>query len=801
MLANAIKTTVRIFRKNWTFTLINIFSLTLGLTAGIFILIYVLSEFSFDNFHEKEYRIYRVLTTMESTRSGNVDYYQANAWPVGQIFRDEFPEVEKVVYYRNGSFMHVNHGESRVYQRTEFFGPEFFGIFSFDMLKGDPETALTEPYTLVLTKSMEEKFFDGQDALGKSLLLGDSLSFKVTGVVADVPDNSHIQFDLLLSFATYEALDDSFSYGDGWSNINIKNYLLLREGVNPEAFTAKAANLYRERVPEMLQSWGMDIGISMEPLKDIYLKSKAGNSFGPKGSMERIYLVLGICLFTILLACINFINLSTAKSLNRSKEVGLRKAIGSSRISLIVQFMGEALLLTLAALALSLVLVYLLMPLFNELLGKSYSMNQFLNPLLLIGILGITLIIALLAGYYPALKLSSFKPTEVLKGRFVSGQKGVSLRKSLVVFQFSVSVSLVLGTFIVLDQLHFMQNKELGFNKDGLIVLSLGQVPSSTLTSFKNELTRIPGVAEVSQTNSVPGRIGWLGQIAYPEGKEEEIQASVEYAAIDENYLEVLGLELVAGRNFDAARKTDLSEGLVINESAVKAFGWNSPEEAIGKKIVSPSTTPQGEVIGVIRDFHQLGLQHAIHPVVFDVASPYWTMMAVRIPSGNSQTVIADLEQLWTSFYAGYDFSFFYLDRNFEQQYMSEVRLSKLFILFAVTTILISLIGLLGLVSFLVKSKTKEIGVRKVLGAGEIDIVKMISGEFLVLVILASCIAVPLVSYAAASWLQSFAYKMELGVGIFILTVVIALLLTLLTVGIHALKASLADPVKSLKSD
>jgi putative ABC transport system permease protein len=803
MFYNYLKITLRTLWKHKGYAAINLLGLSLGLTAGIFILMYSLDELSYDKFHERADRIYKVTSGFFNPQSGAAEgAMETNAWPVGKVLEKDFPEVEKVLYTRGASFLQVNYNDKRFSQKIHFAGPEFFELFSFELLKGNPQAALREPYSIVITKAMEEKYFPGQDGLNKSLTLADSMEFVVTGVMKDIPANSHIQLDMLLSFSTFEILSplfgQPFSYESGWGNFNMRNYVLLKEGVDSKAFMEKARNVYMDRAADMLKSWGTEAYLNFKPLNRLYLTSDAGNGMGPLGSLQRVYLVSGIACFVILLACINFINLSTARSTYRSKEVGLRKVVGSTRSKLIGQFLSESFWLTLVAFIIALALTGLLLPFFNQLLGKSYGLSVLIDPAVAAGIVLLIIAITLLSGYYPAIMMSAMRPAEVLKGKLHTSIRGVQLRRALVVFQFTVSVCLVLGTFVVLDQLSFMQKKELGFAKDEIILVPVNRVPRSSIEVFKNEIKSLASVQQVSFANSVPGRPGWTGQVAYPEGKSGDDAVSVEYMAVDEAYVNTLGLEIIAGRNFDPEREMDMKEGLILNEKAVAIMGWASPEEAIGKRITSPSGTPAGEVIGVVKNYHQLGLQQNIGPITMDAEPQSSNLFVIRYQASETQELIASLNNLWLKYVDGFDFNYAFLSEEFERQYQAEERLAHVFALFAVITLVIAVIGLVGLVSFMVVSKTKEIGIRKVLGADVFTITRLLSKEFVVLVVVANVIAVPIAWYAASQWLESFAYRVTLNPWVFVLALVIAVATTLVTIGYQTIKAALADPVDSL---
>lgn len=802
MLYNYLKIAFRSLLKFKGYASINLIGLALGLTAGILIMLYVLDELSFDKFHVKGDRLYRVNTVFMSGDSGSEGANETNGWPVGKVLEKDFPEVEDVLYTRSASFLLINQGDKRIRQKNYFASPEFFSMFSFPLAAGNPDKALIEPNSIVISQEMEKKYFPEGNALNKTLVLADTLNMVVTGVMENIPANSHIQADMIISFSTYEALEPSFSFDEGWGNINMHNYILLKEGTDFSLFATKAKDIYMTRAGEMLKNWGVSAYVQFEPFEEIYLKTKSGNSMGPVGSIDRIYLVSGIALFVILLACINFINLATARSVYRAREVGLRKVVGSSRKGLIAQFLGESFVLTVLSLLVAFLLVGISLPFFNQVIGKNYQLVSLTNVSIVSGVIILVVMISLLAGYYPALVMSALKPVDVLKGKMQTSYRGVQLRRTLVVFQFVISVGLVTGTWIVLDQLDYMQKQNLGFDKDEIFILNAARVRSSNgyaFETFKAQLNDLAMVDEVTYTNSIPGHPGWVGQVAYPEGKTGDDAVSVEYMAVDEKYIEVLGLQLIAGRGFDLQRKKDLDDGLILNEQAVSDFGWASPEEAIGKRITSPSGSPEGEVIGVVKDYHQLGLQQKIGPMTMDYAPQNSYLYAIKYKAADTQQLISSLNDLWTKTFPGYDFNYFFLNQDFENQYQAEARLANVFAVFASITMVIAMIGLLGLVSFMVVARTKEIGVRKILGADVFSITRLLSKEFLLLVLIANAIAFPLTWYLASEWLKTFAFRMTINPLLFVGTMIIALSITLVIVSLQTIKAALADPVKSLR--
>jgi putative ABC transport system permease protein len=550
----------------------------------------------------------------------------------------------------------------------------------------------------------------------------------------------------------------------------------------------------------MLKDWGVKAAVTCDGLNDIYLRSETGNGMGPKGSIDRIYLLAGIAAFVILLACINFINMATARSVFRAREVGLRKVVGSSRGSLIGQFLSEAGLLTFFALILGVVMVMIGLPLFNELLGKNYVLSNLTQGTIVTGMVLLLLAITVLAGYYPSWVMSGLRPSQVLTGKMQTSRRGVGLRRFLVIFQFFISISLVTGTLVVIDQIGYMQNKDLGFNKEQLVVINSVRVnleDQSPKEALRNEIANLAMVSGVTRAQQVPGIHGWQGQVAYPEGKAGEDAVSVEYMGADENYVDVMGLEVIAGRSFSKDHPDELKNGLVLNETAVAAFGWASPQEALGKEITSPSGHPAGKVIGVIRDYHHEGLQQKIAPITLDYNPGY--LFAIRYQAADTKALISELEKMWTRSFPGYEFNYFFLDDQFEKQYQSEERLARVLGLFSIITVIVAVIGIIGLVSFLIVSKTREIGIRKVMGASVLSISGLLSKEFVALVAVAGLVATPLTWYLAAQWLERFAFRTELNPVLFLTGVGVAVIVSLLAVSAQTIRAAMADPVDSLR--
>jgi len=497
-------------------------------------------------------------------------------------------------------------------------------------------------------------------------------------------------------------------------------------------------------------------------------------------------------------------NLTTARSTYRAKEVGLRKVSGSSRAALIRQFLSESFIIIMASLLFALVLVAMLAPLFNDLMEKNYDVLSLLQPQFIGSMVALLIAITILSGYYPAFVLSGLRPVEVLKGKLHTSARGIQLRRALVVFQFMISATLIIFTLVINRQLDFMKNRDLGFQGDQIIVVDVSKLPSTKFikpASFKNDLRSLSGVQNVTFSNALPGKPGWVGQWARAEEKSADESVGVEYMSIDEDYLGTLGLKLVAGRNFDLSRPAELDEGLIINETTVNAMGWESPEDAIGKKITSPSQQPSGIVIGVVKDYNEFGLQKNVYPMAMDYAPENSRYFAIKYDAANTENILGNISELWKKYYEGYDFEYFFLNENFERQYFAEQRLAKVFNVFSAGSIVIAVIGLFGLVSFMVVTRTKEIGIRKVLGANIFSILRLLAGEFVGLVLIANLIAFPIVWYFANEWLEGFAYRTTLSLLLFVLPLIGALVITLITVGAQTLKAAMTEPVKSLRHE
>ncbi|HEX6982447.1 MAG TPA: ABC transporter permease [Balneolaceae bacterium] len=804
MFRNYIKIAFRNLRRSKGYTLINIGGLALGLAACILIGLYVQNELSYDDFHEKGERIYRIGSNI-TTPNGSLLKGSGVGWPVGRTLEREYPAVKEVVYLRTYPRFSVKHNNRRFFEDMIYADDSFFKVFSFPLLDGHAGTALERPYSLVLTQEMAQKYFGNKRAVGKSLIMGDSLTFTVTAVVK-VPEHSHIQFDILASFETICALytgmcEENFS--SEWFDLNVFNYVLLKKGASAKALRSEISNLVMKR-SEGIEELGYTLKLQLEPLQQLYLNSSRGNSLGPDGNITYVYLLSVIAVFILLIACVNFMNLATARSMRRATEVGVRKAVGAERRQVAVQFLSEAVLVTFGALIAGLILARLTMPLFNELAGRTLAFNTLWSLEAIAVLFAGLVLVGMIAGSYPALVLSRFETARTLRGVLTTAG-GRRLRKSLVIAQFIISSALIICTLVVLQQLDYMQSQDVGFQKENILVVDARRTDWDTRVgrykTIKQELARHPAVISVSASNAVPGRTGWNGQVAHAADASPEESISTHYMAIDHDYVETFGLNIIAGRDFSKQFATDIDTALIINEVSVEAFGWGTPENAIGKSILSPSRSPEGLVIGVVENYHHKGLQEHIDPLVMDINPDAFGVFAVRFENGRASEVLEHAREMWRQFFPDYSFEYFFLDQDFAQEYASEHRLARIFGLFTGIAILIACLGLLGLAAFTAERRTKEIGIRKAMGAGVPGIVGLLSKDFLKLVLIGFVIAMPIAWYFMQQWLQDFAYRIDIGVGVFLLAGVLALLIALVTISWQSIRAALANPVDSLRSE
>ncbi|GAA4410596.1 ABC transporter permease [Nibrella viscosa] len=796
MLRNYLKVAVRSLFKNKVYAFTNMLGLTIGLAAFGLISLYLYDEWRVDQFHDKGNRIYRVLT---NTRvKGEAGINSTVGRPLAQKIEAEVPEVETVIPVRTTSLA-IKHNNQYFYEKELYAGEHFLDAFSFPLIEGDPKTALREPYSLVLTKTVARKYFGAGSPLGKVLMLGDTLPFRVTGILAE-PQPSHMDFQVLLSLSTFYALG-----GDRtpWFTWDETCYVLLPEKANRAAAESKISALSMRYNGQEYRNNGYEVTHTLEPVTDIYLHSRAGGLNRATGSARQVQMLGLIGLFILLLACSNFVNLTTAHQGERAKEVGVRKTIGASYQAVVGQFIGESLLLAVLSGILALLVVGLMLPLLNELTEKTITVALLRQPVPLLVILGFVLFTGVLAGWYPALVLARFRPVDTLKGKLVATPKRAWLRQGLVVFQFTVSLVLIISTLVVSRQLTHMQNQALGFNKERVLAVELRKTPRrefiDNYESIKQQTKALPNVQTVAGVAALPGQSGWDGQLVWVEGRPQDQAVTLEVIPVDHDYVKTVGLKILHGRDYSQAFSTDATSGVLLNETACRAFGWK-PAEAVGKKL-STAGLDGGQVIGVLADYHQHGLQEKIKPVLTFIAPYAFRFLALRLGPGNLSASVAQVERFWKARFPGYPFEYWFLDEDFDRQYRAEQRLARIFSVFASLAILIACLGLFGLATFTAERRTKEIGIRKVLGASVPSLVSLLSVDFLKLVLVAILVASPIAWYAMNRWLEDFAYRIDMPWWIFVVAGLGAVLIAFITISFQSLKAAFLNPVTSLKNE
>jgi putative ABC transport system permease protein len=797
MFKNYFKSTLRNIKKHKGYASINIVGLAIGMTCCILIVMYITTELNYDRYHENADRIFRL--GFDANVGGSQVVSPISNVPSAPVLIQEYPEVVDAVRFRTVSRTSVEYEDKQFYENDILYADNsIFSVFTFQMTRGDPKTALETAYSAVLTETTAQRYFGDEDPIGKTLTLNNESNFVITGVMKDVPPNSHFTFDMLCSYETL--YDRNREIMEEWFNFMDYTYLLLSEGFDYRELEAKFPALIEKYMESMLKALGGEIEFFLQPLGSIHLHSNLENEMSPNSSITYIYIFGAVALFILCIACINFMNLATARSSTRAKEVGLRKVVGAERRELIRQFLGESLLYSILSLMIALLFSRLALPLVSSLSGQDLSLNFAHVPWLIPGLVGLALFVGLLAGSYPALFLSAFRPSQVLKGNLKAGSAHSRLRSILVVSQFIISICLIIGTGIILSQIKFMKNKSLGFDKENVIVAEImDRKVRKSLDSIKAEIEKIPGVLSVSSASLVPGQEPSV-QPFIPEGFTEKQSQLMEIFWVDQDYVPTLGMEIVKGRNFSLEFGTDPSSAVIINQTAARRYGWENP---VGKTIRAPS----GEimkwdtytVVGVVKDFHRTSLHSVIAPQVIGNDPRSFDELVIRINPENSDTTLSLLREKWKEIDPQRPFDFFFLDNLLDSQYGTEERLSDILSAFSVFAIFIACLGLFGMASFAAEQRTKEIGIRKVLGASVPGVVALLSRDFLKLIAVANLIAWPLAYFGMNRWLQNFAYKTGIDVWIFIFTGLIAIGIALATVSYQSIKAALLNPVDAIK--
>ncbi|MFM9911092.1 MAG: ABC transporter permease [Chitinophagaceae bacterium] len=793
--------------KNKGFSAINIFGLAIGITCCLLIMLFVTDELSYDLFHKKATHIYRLNTEI---KYGGSEQSSAQTPDIlGPTLKKDYPEVENIVrFYDGGPFLIRKTGTINNIRETKilYADSSVFDIFTFPLVSGNPTLVLKEPNTIVISESAAKRHFADQNPVGQLLQLDNKKDFKITGIMQDIPENSHLRADFFISMKSLE-----YTWGDFLSN-NHYSYILLTKDADPKKFDTYFGQVNQKYVnPQLVKAIGSSVDeltksgsyyrFSMIPMTDIHLKSKQSNELGSNGDIQYVYIFSIVALFVLVIACINFMNLSTARSSKRAKEVGIRKVLGSVRYQLMLQFFTECVMLSFFAMVIALALVFLLLPFFNDISGKVFYLSSLFKERFLLLLFILPLLVGILAGSYPAVFLSSFQPIKVLKG-FLNLKSG-NLRNTLVIFQFVASIVLIIGTIIVFRQINYIQHKNVGFNKDQVLIINDAYALDKQAGFFRDEVVKLEGVEKGTLSGYLPTPSNRGNGAMYPEGQLEQSKGVLTgHWEIDYDYIETLGMQIIQGRNFSKEFGTD-SSAVILNETAAKLFGFNDP---LNKTIMSladnsSNKTLNYKVIGVVKDFHFESLRNNIGALCLFLNLSRGNVSFRLNAQADIASTIKRIESKWKELAPGQPFTYTFMDESFNNVYKAEQSIGKISLAFSLLTILVACLGLFGLVTFIAEQRIKEIGIRKVLGATVPNIVQLLSKDFVKLVLLSICIASPIAWYIMNKWLQDFAYRITISWWIFLVAGVVILLIALVTVSFQAIKAAIANPVKSLRTE
>lgn len=819
MLKNYIKIAIRNIQRQKVFSFINITGLSVGMACCMLIFLFIRDELSYDQFHVKKDRIYRLLYDSSS----GITLARAPI-TIQPLMQDFFPEVEMAsrVFVRNASVSikaeEINSKDDKSFEETDLFFADdaFTEIFTLEAIAGDKANWLVEPYTVVLDEASAIKYFGSTDVLNKTIYLRGDRAFKVNGVVKDFPANSHMHFNMLLPFDNmFDIEEDSAAVrikanlNQNWVISHSHTFVLLKEGANPTAVDSRTGDLVNTHAPERLR---LGQSYRLQPIEkvhlhssDIYLNPEA------QGDIQYIYVFGGIALITLLIACFNFINLSTAQSMQRAKEVGMRKVMGAGKKHLFIQFLGESMLICLFGFVLSLGLVNLALPKLNELTGKSLELTNLLNTEIVLSFIGIFLITGILGGSYPAFYISRVNMITTLKGK-VSDTVGkkINFRQFLVIVQFAASIVLITGSLLIFKQLNYLLNRPVGFNTALMLNVPLFSQNINTLfggvdgplrhrlNTFEEELERFPEIQKITLSSNLPG-IGSVSRMVTYEGKETTDPIFVPSFSVDYDFIETYSLNLVAGRDFDIDMGTDHTNAFIINEQAAKEFNFGKPNEAIGKEITLEGKT--GQVIGVVKDFHYTSLRSAIGSMIMDVQVSFFSAITMRLNTRNPTATIALIEEKWKEFFPEKTFEYSFIDESLASNYENERRLGNIIGIFASLAILVSCLGSYGLIMYNAKRREKEIGVRKVLGANFRQVIILMFKDFTILYLISFLLAIPFIYYFADSWLSDFDYKIGLSVDVFLISGILTLMIVWFTISYQSIKSAMVNPIKCLRDE
>lgn len=807
MLRNYIKIAFRNLSRYKFISFINLFGLTLGITCCLLILVYILNELSFDRYNKKADNIYRVTRKFINATTGDVALNLGTiSPPFAPYLKNDFPEIQKITRLLDNSPVPLRYEEKRFNEQGVFFADEnLFDVFDVDVVKGNPDNALDAPFSVMLDEEKAKKYFGDADPMDKTIRMLNQFNLKVTGVYKPFPANAHVHPEMLISFNT---LKDTLIYGEeslrtNWGNNSFLTYILLPDNYDPEKMIAQFPAFIDRHMPQggkFKPSQGTSL--DLQKLTDIHLRSHLDYEAEENGDIRRVYIFSAIALFILLIACINYMNLSTARSALRAKEIGIRKTVGAERKEIITQFLSESVLVSWMAMLIALALTWLILPALNELSGQELSLSSLMQPGIILSLILIPFVVGIISGIYPALFMSSFQPVKVLKGLLKIGGGNISFRKVLVTAQFAISIILIISTVIVFKQLDYMQKKALGFDRNHIVTISYDNGLDNQFDAFRTELLTSANIKNVARSSRIPtGRLlDAMGTKINRGDSLVPLTTDIKFVTVDHEFLDAYGVKLVAGRNFSKEFGTDTS-AFLINEAAIAALGLKTKEEVIGKDIAYGNR--EGKIIGVINDFHFESLHQKIVPLILYIPRSMnsFSNITVKVAGNNIDGGLEKIENTWKKFLPESAYQYTFLDENFDRLYNSEKKQQTIFIIFSCIAIFIACLGLFGLSAFAITQRIKEIGIRKVLGASISSIVQLLSKDFLRLVVLAAIIAFPIAWYAMNNWLEDFAYRTNISWWIFLLAGLLSAVIAFITISFVTIKAAVANPVNNLRSE
>ncbi|MDX9726766.1 MAG: ABC transporter permease [Bacteroidales bacterium] len=790
MFKNLLKTTLRYIRKHAGYSLLNVLGLTLGITSALFLIIYVSDELSYDRYHQKADRIYRVSSKITET-DDQFTWIFAQI-PFGPQVAKDYPEVQSFTRFINMPRAAYKFEDKEYIEENFFYADStVFDIFTYKVIRGEVKSAVKDPKKIVLTETAAGRYFGDSDPVGKVLTSGEN-TYEVTGVIEDVPSNSHFRFEAL---AARNNLPKELG---SWGNFGVFTYLLLPQGIDVKAFEAKIQGMYDAHMKSIFGPLSINIEYILEPIRKIHLYSTNASEPEPTGSISYVYIFALVAVFLLLIAAMNYMNLATARSTRRAREVGLRKVVGSRRSLLIMQFLSESVVFTIISLIISIILVLILLPRFNTLAGKSFDMGILLSPAVLISVCMVIVVSGIIGGSYPAFFLSRFSPVTVLKGEITQGSAGALFRKILVIIQFTISVAMIVCTMVVFRQLNFLKEKDQGFNQENVLSLQLNnQQMISKYPVLKQLLLENEDIKYVTSTNTPMGE--GSGKVIFNmETDQGMAQRGINFAVVDHDFIDALEIKIVEGRDFQQDMPSDTLTGVVVNETLAKRMGWSEP---IGKKVeLGDENTIRARVVGVMADYHQTGMYNEIESLLL-VYRELGNIIYVKLSGNNIEQTLSYIESKWKEVFPDQPYSYTFLKERFNRQFEADEKRGLIFTMFTILAILIACLGLFGLASYMVEQRTKEIGIRKVFGASEGVVVRLISRDFLILVGISIVIALPAAFYFMSNWLENYVYRTNISVPLLILAALLTVAITFITISYKAYQAAITNPASSIRTE